>query len=76
MNGRLDWQSIVVALLLLWATAVLVRRAWRLFFPTPGASPSGCGGGSCGGCESRSVPARELVSLTTAPWTPQPPQQR
>lgn len=70
----LDWQSIVVALLLLWAAVTLMLRAWRLFVPPPGGTRPACGGGSCGRCPSQSAPARELVTLTTSTWPPQQPK--
>lgn len=49
----LDWQNILVALILLLAALYVVRKCWdRLRLLLKGAAPnqSGCHSGKCGGC--------------------------
>jgi hypothetical protein len=65
MTFHVDWQSIIVFLLVSTAVTHLVGRAWRLFAAT--GSRAGCG--SCGQCPSSAT--RPLVTIDLAPIRPQ-----
>lgn len=57
----MDWQLLVVALLLVLAAGFVAQRTWRTWFAKPGA---GCGGG-CGCSKPRTnpeLPEEQLIS--------------
>lgn len=67
-TAAVDWQHLIVALVVLWAAVHLGLRALRLWRPVTGGSCAR----SCTGCESSSGPP--LVTLDVPPATrPLPP---
>ena len=54
----IDWQLVAVVACVVWAAAVIVRRAMRLFGKE---SSNGCGSGGCSACPSNS-PGDEAAS--------------
>ncbi|MFV0442225.1 MAG: hypothetical protein ACK5Q5_01495 [Planctomycetaceae bacterium] len=59
-----DWQTIVVAIAVLWAAVMVFRRLLRLVTQPSG----GCGSaGGCGACPAGSAAKTDLVSLSLDP---------